>query len=297
MNKNHIFAFITVFIWSTTAAVSKMLLTDIPNLETLAVSSGLAFLFLFLMNLKSGVLKSIKKYSARDFAKMAGLGFLGLFLYTALYNFGLTKLTSQEACILNYLWPIMIAVFSAVILKEKLTAIKTGAMLFSFLGIVILSSGTEGAAAEGSFSGIISCILAAACYGLFSVLNKKADYDQNVAMMIIWLVTAVCSSVLGLFTEEWRPIENVQWLGFLWLGIVIDAVAYLLWALALKGAKDTSKIANLAYLIPFLSLLVSALLLDEKITLRAVVSLIFIVGGIIFQNFYEYLKNKKPACG
>ena len=111
-------------------------------------------------------------------------------------------------------------------------------------------------------------------------------------MMIFWLVTAVCSAVLGFFTEEWVLVSAPQWLGFLWLGIIINAIAYLLWALALKGSEDTSKIANLAYLVPFLSLLVSAVLLKEQIELRSVVALVFIVGGILFREFYEKIKNK-----
>lgn len=72
----------------------------------------------------------------------------------------------------------------------------------------------------------------------------------------------------------------------------IDAVAYLLWALALKGAENTAQIANLAYLTPFLSLIVSAVFLKEKIELRAFAALIFIIGGILLQNFYECRQKK-----
>ena len=230
---------------------------------------------------------------------MSGLGFLGLFLYSALYYYGLAQLTSQEACILNYLWPIMLVIFSSIILKEKMTVAKSLAMLCSFLGIIILSSGSGSSATGHAIAGMISCIVAAACYGLFSVLNKKADYNQNIAMMVIWFVTAVCAAVLGLITEEWKPIEGMQWLGMLWLGVVIDAVAYLLWALALKGDENTAKIANLAYLTPFLSLVVSAIVLKEQITVRAVIALIFIVGGILLQSFYGYIKKRdfKKLCG
>ena len=214
-------------------------------------------------------------------------------MYSALYYYGLTELSSQKACTLNYLWPIMIVLFSSIILKEKITVIKAAAMLSSFFGIIILSAESSLSPSGTSFLGIISCIAAAACYGLFSVLNKKADYDQNIAMMIIWLVAAVCSGILGVFTEKWVPLSGGQWLGFLWLGIVIDAIAYLLWALALKGSEDTSKIATLAYLVPFLSLVVSAILLKEQIELRSIIALVFIVGGILLSNFYEYFKNKK----
>jgi len=287
MKKNYLYAFLTIFIWATTASVTKMLLTDIPNLETLSVSSVIAFLFLLIVNIKSGTIKEMKGYSVKDYFVMAGLGFLGLFLYSALYYYGLSQLTSQEACILNYLWPMMIVVFSAIILKEKITVPKGLAMVCSFFGILILSTGTGSSVTGNTTLGIISCIVAAACYGLFSVWNKKADYNQNIAMMVIWLVVAVCSGILGLMTEVWKPIEGTQWLGMLWLGVVIDAVAYLLWALALQGIENTAKIANLAYLIPFLSLVVSAILLKEQVQMRAIIALIFIVGGMLLQSFSD----------
>lgn len=291
MKKNYIFAIITVLIWSTMAAVSKMLLTDIPNLETLCISSIFAVLFLLLMNLKNGTVKEMRKYSLKDYGIMAGLGFVGLFLYSALYYYGLMQLSSQEACIVNYLWPIMLVVFSCIILKEKLTIMKGVAMIFSFVGIVILSTGNVGTSDSNAIWGIISCIIAAACYGLFSVLNKKADYNQNIAMMVIWLVVVICSGGLGFLVEDWVPIRGLQWLGMIWLGVVIDAVAYLLWALALQGVENTAKIANLAYLTPFLSLVVSAILLKEQIEIRAFIALAFIIGGILLQSLYDVRKG------
>ena len=293
MKKNYVYALLTIFIWSTMAAIVKLMLFDIPNLQALSISSVFAFLFLLILNIKNGTIKELKKYKAKDYLIMAGLGFIGLFLYSALYYYGLIELTSQEACIINYLWPLMLVIFSILILKEQLTFLKVAAMLCSFTGIVILSMGGSFSSSGNAGLGMISCIVAAACYGLFSVLNKKADYDQNIAMMVNWLVVAVCAAIVGLLTEDWTPIVGVQWLGMIWLGVVIDALAYLLWALALKGVKNTAKIANLAYLTPFLSLIVSAIVLKEKIELRAIVALIFIIGGILVQSFYELIQQKK----
>ena len=168
-------------------------------------------------------------------------------------------------------------------------------MLCSFVGIVILSTGSGSMMTGNTSLGMISCIVAAACYGLFSVLNKKANYDQNIAMLVIWLVVAACSAIVGPRIEVWKPIQGMQWLGIIWLGVVIDAVAYLLWALALNGVENSAKIANLAYLTPFLSLLVSVVVLKEKIQMRAVVALIFIVGGILLQSFYERFQKDRAA--
>lgn len=288
MKKNYIYAISTVFIWATMAAMVKKMLFDIPNLQTLSISSVFAFLFLGLVNIKTGTIKLMKSYTVKEYGIMSGLGFVGMFVYSALYYYGLSQLSSQEACILNYLWPIMLVLFSCIILKEKLTVMKIVAMGCSFLGIVILSMGNGEATGGNTWLGIISCIIAAACYGLFSVLNKKADMNQNITMMIIWVTVAVCAGILGVLTENWVPIKGVQWLGMLWLGIVIDAVAYLLWALALKGTENTARIANLAYLTPFLSLIVSAIFLKEAIELQAVVALVFIIGGILLQSSRDF---------
>lgn len=287
------FALITVFIWSTMASVVKTMLFDIPNLEALSISSFFAFAFLLLINIKKGTIRKMKNYSVKDYGIMSGLGFVGLFMYSALYYYGLANLSSQEACILNYLWPIMLVVFSCIILKEKMTVMKTFAMVCSFAGIVILSFGNGSLTSGNAIFGIISCVVAAACYGLFSVLNKKFDYDQNIIMMIIWFVVGVCALVTGLFTEDWVMIKGSAWIGIIWLGVVVDAIAYLLWALALKGVENTAKIANLAYLTPFISLIISVLFLKEKINLWAFVALILIIGGILLQNVCEIILQRK----
>ena len=273
-----------MLIWSTLATVVKLVLKDIPNFQALAISSAFAFVFLLILNIINGSIKEMKHYRIKDCLTMAGLGFLGLFMYSALYYYGIAELGSQEACILNYLWPMMIVIFACIILKERITVKKIIAMLMSFAGIVVLTLSSGGASSGNRLFGIIACVTAAVCYGLFSVLNKKHSLNQNVTMMWIWFTTALCSLVLSLIFENWQPIAGVQWLGIAWLGIVVNAVAYLLWAIALKGASDSAKIANLAYLVPFISIIISWLVLKEQITINAVLALVLIIGGILIQS-------------
>ena len=287
MKRSYLYAGITVLIWSTLATVAKLVLNGMPNFEALAIGSALAFVFLLIVNCINGSIKEMKKYKIKDYLKMAGLGFWGLFLYSALYYYGIAVLGSQEACILNYLWPLMIVLFACLILKEKLTVRKIIAMLLSFAGIVVLTIGGTGMQAENRLLGIAACILAAVCYGLFSVLNKKHCMNQNITMMWIWFTTGICSFAAGLLFEKWQPVEGFQWLGLAWLGVVVNAIAYLLWAIALKRAKDSAKIANLAYLVPFLSIVLSAVVLKERITVNAIVALVLIIGGIVLQSIQK----------
>lgn len=98
----------------------------------------------------------MKQYKAVDYLKISGLGFIGMFMSNALYYYGISKMTSQEACILNYLWPIMILIFSFIILREKVTVMKVVAIICSFFGIVILSLDSIGSGGEGALWGIIA---------------------------------------------------------------------------------------------------------------------------------------------
>ncbi len=304
MNMAILYGMGAVLIWSTLAAVVKSVVTSIPNLEALAVSSLIAFLTLFLLNLRSGRLKMLRQYTSRQFLHMIGLGLIGMYLYSAFYYLGLSQLSSQEACILNYLWPIMLVFFSVVLLHERMTVLKLLAMICSFAGVVILSAG-GGNVGSNHLLGIFGCVSAAALYGLFCALNKKAGYDEMISMMVIWLATAAASAVSGLVLEKWVPIIGKQWIGVLWNGVMVNALAYLFWALALKNSTNTAATANLAYLTPVLSLFVSAILLHERITIRAVFALAFILGGILIQHLhFGELRHRrlrpggrKPAAG
>ncbi len=294
MKKNHLYALAAVLIWSTMAAVVKSTLADIPNLEVLTVSSVFGSAFLLAMNIRSGAVRRFRTYGLRDLGTMCALGFLGMFLYSWLYFYGISQLTSQEACILNYLWPGMLVLFSCLILREKMTWLKTAALVCSFAGIVILSTGGGEQAAGQRLPGTLACIAAAACYGLFCVLNKKRAFDQNLMMTVCWATVAVCGLILGPLTESWVPIRGWQWAAILWLGVAVHAVAYLLWALGLQGTGNTASVANLAFLTPLLSVGLSALVLGERLRPQAAAALVLILGGILLQSFLD--RKRPPAA-
>ena len=280
----YFYAISAVVIWSTTAALVKSLLTAIPTFEALFLSTFAASLFLLGVQLVRDGGRIFRTYDVRGYMSMAGLGFLGLFLYSGLYYYGLSQLTSQEACLLNYLWPMMIVLFVALLLGERITLRTAVALLLSFSGVVVLTLGGEGSAEGNGLLGTVACLLAALCYGLFCVLNKRRNIDQTVMMIMAWGVTAVCSLPVTLLTEEWVTPMWTQWIGLLWLGVFIDAVGYLWWAMALQEARDAATVANLAYAVPLLSLVVSAVTLGEEMSGAAVGALVLIMGGILLQS-------------
>ncbi|MBQ6297125.1 MAG: DMT family transporter [Selenomonadaceae bacterium] len=279
---SNFYAAVTIILWGAMPALTKDLLNALPPFETLAISSLFAFLFLLAVNWRA---RSLKNLSAGKIFTAVWLGFLGLFLYSAFFYYGLERMTSQEACILNYLWPLMIILFSCPILGEKLTRRKLLAVGMSFAGVVlVMFGGVEENFSAEKIWGALSCVVAAACYGLFSVVNKFWRLEQKLAMMIIWATTAICAFLSGYLFETWLLPSVGQFIGLIWLGVLIDAVAYLTWALALEKTSNVARTANLAYLVPILAIVISTFVFGEKLSLAVIPALVLIIGGILINK-------------
>lgn len=283
MKKEYRYAVVAVLLWATWSPVTKIVLKTIPNMEALALGSLVAFLFLLLLNIGKKKTDLLKKWSRKDYMTVSMLGFIGLFLYSALYYYGISVMSSQDACIINYLWPLMIVIFSVFILKEKMNFRKGIAIVLSFLGVVLVATKGNPASMDiTNLKGILSCMGAAVCYGLFSVYNKKKNYDQNLSMMIFFGVSAVCAGIMSVLTEQVVAVRPEQFAGIIWIGILVNAVGYLSWCLALNGG-ETAKISNLAYITPFLSMLLSHFMLGEELSVWSFLGLVLIIGGILIQ--------------
>lgn len=283
MKKSYFYAFVSVFFWSTTTSVSKLLLHSISTMQVMAVSSVFAALFLLLVNVKKGNMKQLKTYKPRDYLVLTGVGFLGMFLYRMLLFFGVARLLASQAMIVNYLWPIMAVLAGCVLLKEKLTARKAIAVLMSFLGVIIVTTGGNLKSLSGTnLTGTICCAVAAVLYGVFVAINKGLKYDSFVSMMFYNTVAAICAILGTLFSGETLLLTLPQNLGLAWVGVCNTAIGFVAWDLAMKTG-DTAKIANIAYITPFLSLVVAYFLLGDPITVWSVGGLVVIVAGIFLQ--------------
>lgn len=280
-----VYAVLTVFLWATMAPAVKLMQDSVPTTEVLFLAGVFSVVFLLGRLIANGKVKEYRTFGAQNYKVVLGLGFLGFFVYEFLYYFGIAQLTASTACILNYLWPVMLVLFSCLILKEPFTTRKVIAMVASFLGVVVLSAGGNDQYGAHPVLGIVGCIVAAVSYGLFSVLNKREDLDQDLCMPIYWGVTMVSGLIAGFVEGGWTMPDLKTWLILAWLGVMANAVGYLIWAIALNDSKNSARIANFAFLVPVLSMLLSALILREQIHWNGIAALVLILGGILYQSY------------
>ena len=287
MKKTYLLAGTAILMWSTMATISKLLMATMENYQVLCMSALLATLSMLVINGFSGKLALLKQYRLKDYLIMTGTGLLGIFLYYSFYYLGMNRMLASQAFIINYLWPIMSIVFAAILLKEKITFRKAVAITLSFFGVIIVTGKDLIHFNPQMIFGAAMCICGAVCYGAFTALTKKYHYEKSIAMMIAFFTAFVLSAVINLATGGSWKMSFTELLGLGWSGIFSMALGNTAWAMALEKG-NTAKIANLAYITPFISLIWTALILKEQITLWSVAGLCVIVLGILIQ-----LKEKK----
>ena len=282
MKKEYLYAGVSIFCWSTVAVITKLLLQDLNQFQLLWASSFFAGLFLLVVNLVTGNLKQLKQWKLKDFAISALCGIPGTFLYYVFYYAGAARMEASHAFIVNYLWPIMCVVFACILLKEKLTFKKLLAIGVSFVGVGIVSFSKLDRFTADMVIGTVLCMLGAVCYGIFTALNRKVQYDKRLSMMVNYAVTFLLTTVINGCRGDLFLPSGVQALGMAWNGMFTMAVAGTLWILALQRGK-TEKISNLAYITPFLSLVWTTLFLHEAFDPMNILGLTVIVAGILIQ--------------
>ena len=165
------------------------------------------------------------------------------------------------------------------------------AIIISFVGVIIVSSNGNLLNVErSSLIGTIYCMLAAISYGLFSVLNKKQNYNKYISMMLYYLTSFCISLIYCIFAKKTFIPEMNQLLGLLWIGVFTSAIAFTSWALALEKG-DTARISNIAYITPFISLVWTSVILKEELSAYSILGLIIIILGI----FVQMKDNKKET--
>lgn len=285
----YLFALLAILCWSTIGSAFKLSLRYLDYLDLLLYSSFVATLVLALtlsFQKKTGLFKLLK---SRDFIRSAFMGLLNPFLYYVVLLKAYELLPAQEAGTLNYIWPLVLVLISIPMLRQRISKWSFMAVLISFFGIILIS--THGQLLSMKFSDPTGVSLALgsaifwAFYWIFNMKDKREAVTKlflNFCFGFLYILIAVII-VKAPGIPSWQGLAGSVYLGFFEMGI-----PFVLWLQALKLSSTTAKVTNLIYLSPFLSLVIIHFAVGETILLSTFIGLIFIVGGIIMQ---QYLKS------
>ena len=182
------------------------------------------------------------------------LGVVGLFGYHALYFLALRLAPPAEAQLVNYLWPVLIVLFAALLPGERLRLHHVAGVLLGLAGTVLLFIDRGGTTfALAYLPGFAAAFGAAIAWATYSVLSRLFAAVPTAAVAGFCLATAALSGLCHLFLEDTRwPIGAVQWLAVLALGIGPVGAAFYAWDIGVKRG-DIRVLGAASYAAPLLS--------------------------------------------
>src|ERR1700724_1568226 len=185
-------------------------------------------------------------------AWIVGVG--GLFGYHALYFLALRFAPPAEAGLLNYLWPLLIVLFSSLLPGERLAPHHIIGALLGLIGTVLLFAGNSSSGfAPGQMPGLIAAFVAAFVWASYSVMSRRLKSVPTDAVAGFCLVTALLAALVhGLVEVTIWPETMVQWLAILALGIGPVGAAFYAWDIGMKRG-DIRVLGAASYATPLLS--------------------------------------------
>src|SRR3954467_13050751 len=158
-----------ILMWSL-LAVLTVATGKIPAFQLAAMTFGIGALVAFAsFTWRPSAFAALKQPLA---AWMVGVG--GLFGYHALYFLALRLAPPAEAGLLNYLWPLLIVLFSSLLPGERLKPHHIVGALLGLAGTVLLFAGNTSAHFEqGQISGLLAAFVAAFVWAAYSVMSRK----------------------------------------------------------------------------------------------------------------------------
>lgn len=267
--------FIAILLWSGLALMTT-LTAGIPPFELLALSFGVAFAAsLAVLARRPGGFRAW-----RQPWPVWACGFAGIFLYHALYFFALKAAPPVEASLINYLWPLLIVVFSSLVAREALHARQLLGALLGLAGtaVVLLTRDEGGGGGSDPLAGYAAAAGGALVWALYSVNNRRFKEVPGEVMGGICGLVAAAGLVCHLLFEDSVLPGAVGWAAIVGLGLGPVGLAFFAWDHATKHGR-LALLGVLSYFAPLLS--TALLILSGQAPARPVVlvSALLIIGG------------------
>lgn len=283
----HLLAIFTIFAQSGRLSSTKSLLSDFSASQILFTTLLIAYISFIPLSRKIPFV-SFKKEMLFIVA-----GLFGTSLYFFTTNLALNYTSASNASLLLPCNVIITAILGFLFLGRKLSIFTFLGFFVALSGIFLVMFGKEFFAthtlhfASGELVGDVLCLVSALFWSIYALILEKIfrDFKSYSSLSIIrriffygvifnFLFLGFGSNSLELSSLYSRVLHGYNLFNLLFLGIVVFAVSFLAWGVALKNL-GALKVSAYFYVAPVLSVLIANITLGEHITIY------LIIGGFL----------------
>jgi drug/metabolite transporter (DMT)-like permease len=208
----------------------------------------------------------------------------GVFLFNIFMLYGLKFTTAIEAGVITSTLPAIIGIISFVFLKERLTPKKTIGIILAVIGVLLMNVISGGSSSINSLLGnslIIGAVLTEALFITLgkSVSSKVSPLMISTMMSIFGLILFLPFALYEAKNFTFSTVDIMDWLNILYFGVVITVIAFLLMYQGLSKVSASSA-GILTSILPLSTVILSFLVLKEKILLSHIVGMAFVLVAI-----------------
>ncbi len=277
----HLGALLTVTAWGVSFVSTKVLLEHgINPTEVYVVRTLLAYLLVLCV-----CHKRIFSNSLRDELLFVSCGLCAGSLYFIAENTALEYTLVSNVSLIVTLSPLITTLLVGAIYKNERPGkgVLMGSLI-AFLGVgcVIFNSSFV---LDVKPLGDLLSLSAAVCWSVYSLVLRKLSAFYTVMFIsrktfFYGMVTAIPFLIA---IPEHTPLDVYLqfdvWSNFLFLGVFCSMIAFIIWAFTVKGL-GAIKANNYLYVQPIITLIASALLLSEKVSIVGYVGCSLILVGV-----------------
>jgi drug/metabolite transporter (DMT)-like permease len=239
----------------------------------------------------------------KDLPRLMLCGLFGAAANMLLFFHGLNLTSPVDASIIMTSGPVMVLLFSALLLKEKITPLKVLGLAVGGLGALLLILYGNRVSGTSSLSGNLLVFLNASCYGLYLVLVKPLMRKYHSITVVSWvfLFGFIFAFFFGIGDLAQTDFSAFTRHTYLTLAFVILGTTFLAYLLNIYALNHVTPSVNSSYIylqpvISFVMVSLYAFLWNrveyaKDITTVKILSCVLVVAGVYLISRASYEKK------
>ncbi|KAB3525842.1 DMT family transporter [Alkaliphilus serpentinus] len=291
---------ISSIFWAGAFIGGKVAVVEFPPVSLTFLRFFIASILIFITMVKFE--KKNWRLKKEDLPVMIFLGLVGMVGYHILFFMALKYTTAINASMIAAINPLITTLLSAIFLNEVLNIKRVGAVLIALSGVLLtITKGDLSIIMSLSFNrGDVLMIFAVSCWAIYSIVSRRV-MNRYSPLILTTYSFVLCALFTLPFAFMEKPLEFLPrttykgWLGVVYMAIFPSFIGYLVQQTSIKklGASKTAIFINL---VPAFSMILSALILKEEITLFTIFSGSLIVVGVYLTSRLKIIVKEKDLA-
>jgi drug/metabolite transporter (DMT)-like permease len=279
---------LAVLIWAFNFSVVKIALKEFTpgsfNGPRLTIASLLLLLFL---RLKEGSVAPPRG----DFLRLLVLGVVGNTFYQFLFINGIHRTSASTTSLILTMTPILIALFSAFFIRERIHWVGWLGILTSFFGLyfVVFENSAGISLGEKVLSGNLMILVGNLFWAIYTVFSKPL-LERMSALRLATLTLSFGTlfylplTVREIAALDWGSLSARSWAALAFSAVFAIAISYVIWYSSVRRVGNT-KTGIFGNITPVFTVFFARLFLGERIGLTKVIGALVIIVGFYLTRF------------